>query len=90
MTSGTRSAVVFSAVKAFLIAPLPYANAGELVQIRTEFNRGVLTGLASGDTWLLVSAAALVALAASLACLIPAPGDANRSDAGPSTRLRPR
>jgi ABC-type antimicrobial peptide transport system permease subunit len=34
--------------------------------------RSVLTGLASGDPWLLVPAAALVVIAASLACLIPA------------------
>jgi putative ABC transport system permease protein len=30
------TAVVFTAVKSALIAPLPYANAGELVQLRTE------------------------------------------------------
>lgn len=31
------TAVVFAAVKSVLIDPLPYANPGELVQIRTEF-----------------------------------------------------
>ena len=31
------TAVVFAAVKSVLINPLPYARAGELVQIRTEF-----------------------------------------------------
>jgi predicted permease len=31
------TAVVFTAVKSVLIDPLPYARAGELVQIRTEF-----------------------------------------------------
>jgi predicted permease len=33
------TAVVFAAVKSVLINPLPYARAGELVQIRTEFPR---------------------------------------------------
>lgn len=32
------TAVVFTAIKAVLIAPLPYARPGELVQIRTEFD----------------------------------------------------
>src|SRR5262245_58824612 len=31
------SAVIFTAVKAVLIDPLPYARPAELVQIRTEF-----------------------------------------------------
>src|SRR5258708_8192001 len=31
------TAVVFTAVKSVLIEPLPYANAGELVQIRTDY-----------------------------------------------------
>ena len=30
------TAVVFTAVKSVLIEPLPYANAGELVQLRTD------------------------------------------------------
>jgi predicted permease len=34
------SAVVFAAVKAVLLQPLPYARASELVEIRTDFQRG--------------------------------------------------
>ncbi len=34
------SAVVFAAVKAVLLQPLPYAKASELVAIRTDFQRG--------------------------------------------------
>jgi predicted permease len=34
------TAVVFTAVKAVLIEPLPYSNPAELVQLRTDFNRG--------------------------------------------------
>jgi hypothetical protein len=33
------TAVVFAAIKAVLIDPLPYARAGELVQIRSDFPR---------------------------------------------------
>jgi predicted permease len=33
------TAVVFTAIKSVLIDPLPYARAGELVQIRTEFGK---------------------------------------------------
>jgi len=33
------TAVVFTAVKSVLIEPLPYANAGELVQLRTDYAR---------------------------------------------------
>src|SRR2546423_13614802 len=33
------TAVVFTAVKSVLIEPFPYANADELVQIRTEYSR---------------------------------------------------
>src|SRR5438045_7018502 len=34
------TAVVFTAIKTVLIDPLPYANAEELVQFRTESSRG--------------------------------------------------
>jgi predicted permease len=34
------TAVVFTAVKSVLIEPLPYANAGQLVQFRTEYRLG--------------------------------------------------
>ena|SRR2546430_15662587 len=34
------TAVVFTAIKTVLIDPLPYANADELVQFRTESSRG--------------------------------------------------
>jgi putative ABC transport system permease protein len=34
------TAVVFTAVKAVLIQPLPYANADRIVQFRTESKRG--------------------------------------------------
>jgi putative ABC transport system permease protein len=34
------SAVVFAAVKAVLLQPLPYAKASELVELRTDFQRG--------------------------------------------------
>src|SRR5580692_11172026 len=41
------TAVVFAAVKSVLIDPLPYARAGELVQIRSEYPR--MQEQSSGD-----------------------------------------
>src|SRR5579862_6171538 len=41
------TAVVFAAIKSVLIDPLPYARAGELVQLRTEFPR--MNQQADGD-----------------------------------------
>ncbi len=41
------TAVVFAAVKAVLIEPLPYADAGRLVQLRTEFPK--MNKQSSGD-----------------------------------------
>jgi putative ABC transport system permease protein len=45
------TAVVFTAVKSVLIEPLPYANAGELVQIRTDYAH-VSPSRASWVSWL--------------------------------------
>jgi predicted permease len=45
------TAVVFTAVKSVLIEPLPYANAGELVQIRTDYAH-VSPSHASWVSWL--------------------------------------
>src|SRR5258706_15847154 len=45
------TAVVFTAVKSVLIEPLPYVNAGELVQIRTDY-AGVDPSHAGWVSWL--------------------------------------
>ena len=46
------AAIVFAAVKAMLISPLPYAHADELVQIRTDFGDGPEPSIVDFGFWI--------------------------------------
>jgi ABC-type antimicrobial peptide transport system permease subunit len=62
------TAVVFTAIKTVLLDPLPYANADQLVQFRTDSSRAGFGQREAGT----ILAVAIVTFTAAVACFIPA------------------